>query len=195
MHVQCVASWLVPNTVWNRQQIACLQGGESQAEVAARVIGTINQIAASHPGKALRTTLSAGCSCILKVSSLGTGPQPMVTHMYAFANTGTHTCTHEIVWTSRSVHIQTWGLNGMFCEVPVCISAGQTILLILHGGVLHACHRHAVGHEFQGRNVNCAINVIKIEVQRWAMIGWNDAKHLQGTGFMTSASGGGGEGG
>lgn len=97
------------------------QGGESQAEVAARVISRVEQIAAQH--------------------------------------------------------------------------SGQTILLVLHGGVLHACHRHAVGHEFKGRNVNCAINVIKIAGETWAMVSWNDADHLGSTGFMASAFGGGGEGG
>ena len=76
---------------------------------------------------------------------------------------------------------------------PSC--AGETILMVLHGGVLHACHRHAVGHEFKGRNVNCAINIVKIEGQDWALVSWNDAEHLHSTGFMTSAFGGGREGG
>lgn len=73
--------------------------------------------------------------------------------------------------------------------------AGETILMVLHGGVLHACHRHAVGHEYKGRNVNCAINVVKIEGQHWALVSWNDAEHLRSTGFMASAFGGGTEGG
>lgn len=78
----------------------------------------------------------------------------------------------------------------------VCFDlAGETILMILHGGVLHACHRHAVGHEYKGRNVNCAINVVKIEGRHWALVSWNDAEHLRSTGFMASAFGGGTEGG
>lgn len=72
---------------------------------------------------------------------------------------------------------------------------GQTILLILHGGVLHACYRHATGHMFHGRNVNCAINAVKVEGKIWSLVAWNDAGHLQKTGFMASAFGGGGEGG
>ncbi|KAL3133635.1 hypothetical protein ABBQ32_008150 [Trebouxia sp. C0010 RCD-2024] len=80
-------------------------------------------------------------------------------------------------------------------ERIACQHPGQTILLVLHGGVLHACHRHAVGHEFKGKSINCAINVVKIEDQKWAVISWNDAKHLSNTGFMASAFGGGGEGG
>ena len=80
-------------------------------------------------------------------------------------------------------------------EVAVWTCAGQTILLVLHGGVLHACYRHAVGHEYHGRNLNCAINVLKVEGSKWAISDWNDASHLEQTGFMTSAFGGGAEGG
>ncbi|DBB14641.1 TPA: hypothetical protein ACH3X3_004275 [Trebouxia sp. C0006] len=72
---------------------------------------------------------------------------------------------------------------------------GQTVLLILHGGVLHACYRHASGHMFHGRNVNCAINSVKVEGKKWSLVTWNDADHLHKTGFMASAFGGGGEGG
>ena len=84
-------------------------------------------------------------------------------------------------------------------HVPPCAClryhAGQTILLILHGGVLHACYRHAMGHEYHGRNLNCAINILKVDDGKWAVLGWNDAAHLKETGVMKSAFGGGAEGG
>lgn len=69
------------------------------------------------------------------------------------------------------------------------------MLLVLHGGVLHACYWHAVGHAFIGRNVNCAINIIRVEGKKWGLVSWNDADHLLKTGYMASAFGGGGEGG
>ena len=48
---------------------------------------------------------------------------------------------------------------------------------------------------FHGRNVNCAINAVKVEGKKWSLVTWNDADHLHNTGFMASAFGGGGEGG
>ena len=75
------------------------------------------------------------------------------------------------------------------------VDTGQTILLVLHGGVLHACYWHATGSRFHGRNVNCAINTVRVEGNKWGLVSWNDAEHLSETGFMTSAFGGGGEGG
>jgi len=48
---------------------------------------------------------------------------------------------------------------------------------------------------FHGRNVNCAINDVKVEGKKWSLVTWNDADHLHKTGFMASAFGGGGEGG
>ena len=69
------------------------------------------------------------------------------------------------------------------------------ILLVLHGGVLNACYRHAVGHTYAGRHVNAAINTVKISGRTWAVTDWNDTCHLTGTGYLASAFGGGSGGG
>ena len=52
-----------------------------------------------------------------------------------------------------------------------------------------------MGHEYHGRNLNCAINMLKIDGKKWVVLDWNDAAHLKDTGVMKSAFGGGAEGG
>lgn len=74
-------------------------------------------------------------------------------------------------------------------------NAGHMILLVLHGGVLNACYRHAMGHAYAGRHVNAAINTVSIEGQSWAVVSWNDTSHLETTGYLASAFGGGSGGG
>ena len=54
----------------------------------------------------------------------------------------------------------------------VPLNAGQTILLVLHGGVLNACYRHAMGRTYAGRHINAAINTVKIDGKSWAVIDW-----------------------
>lgn len=79
------------------------------------------------------------------------------------------------------------------CIVP--LNAGQTILLVLHGGVLNACYRHAMGRTYAGRHINAAISTVKIDGKSWAVIDWNNTSHLGNTGFLASAFGGGSGGG
>lgn len=81
-----------------------------------------------------------------------------------------------------------------FCQVIV-ILAGQTVLVVIHGGVLNACYRHAMGCSYPGKHVNAAINTIKIEEERWAVVSWNNTDHLSTTGYLASAFGGGSGGG
>ena len=77
----------------------------------------------------------------------------------------------------------------------IVVNAGQTVLVVIHGGVLSACYRHAMGCSFPGKHINAAINVVKIEDNRWAVLGWNDTEHLGTTGYLASAFGGGSGGG
>lgn len=133
-----------------------MQGGESQNEVAQRVVTRIEQIASQHPGK--------------------------TPHMF-----------YKQSWANTTMSRSAWSMIAIDAVAVWC--TGQTILLILHGGVLHACYRHATGHIFHGRNVNCAINAVKVEGKKWSLVTWNDADHLHNTGFMASAFGGGGAGG
>lgn len=72
---------------------------------------------------------------------------------------------------------------------------GQMILLVLHGGVLNACYRHAMKHTYAGRHVNAAINIVRIEGASWGVVEWNDTSHLVSTGYLASAFGGGSAGG
>ncbi|BDA49893.1 probable phosphoglycerate mutase GpmB [Coccomyxa sp. Obi] len=67
---------------------------------------------------------------------------------------------------------------------------GQKVAVFTHGGVLATCYKHAVGHDYPGKLVNCAINRVRVEGQKWAVLDWGDVKHLQITGFQSEAFGG-----
>jgi broad specificity phosphatase PhoE len=67
------------------------------------------------------------------------------------------------------------------------------VLVVTHGGVLHAVHRHARGYHASDKMRNGALNLLHVEAGRWALEVWNDASHLGqlhgGDGFGGGASG------
>jgi len=70
----------------------------------------------------------------------------------------------------------------------------QRVLVVTHGGVLHAVHRKATNTPPKGKAVNCSINTIRIDCSQkpaaWAIVSWADDEHLNMD--MTSGSFGGG---
>ncbi len=60
--------------------------------------------------------------------------------------------------------------------------AGQTILLVTHGGALDAIHRHATGMAQQARRdfpiYNASVNVVVCEGDDWRIDRWGDVSHL-----------------
>ncbi|KAG7673590.1 hypothetical protein Ndes2526B_g02961 [Nannochloris sp. 'desiccata'] len=58
----------------------------------------------------------------------------------------------------------------------------QRVLVVTHGGVLHAVHRKATHTAPKGRSANCAINTIRIDCSQkpavWAVVSWADDEHL-----------------
>lgn len=84
-------------------------------------------------------------------------------------------------------------LEGIAAQHP-----GQRVLVVCHGGFLHAAYRRATGHTYNGKNINGALNFIKVEPARgpgqpasWAVVRWAVVDHLQDVGFLTTAFGGG----
>ncbi|CAL8465578.1 g5114 [Coccomyxa elongata] len=67
---------------------------------------------------------------------------------------------------------------------------GQKVAVFTHGGVLATCYEHTVGHKYPRKLVNCAINRVRVEGQRWAVLDWGNVLHLQGTRTQSEAFGG-----
>lgn len=68
--------------------------------------------------------------------------------------------------------------------------AGQRVLVVAHGGVLHAVYRHAVGRTFPGKVLNGSRHVLVIQGNRHVLRSWNDSSHLQQVGFLEASFGG-----
>lgn len=58
----------------------------------------------------------------------------------------------------------------------------QRVLVVTHGGVLHAAHRKATNTAPTGRVMNCAINTLRIDCSQnpavWAVVSWGEDGHL-----------------
>jgi probable phosphoglycerate mutase len=61
--------------------------------------------------------------------------------------------------------------------------AGQTVLLVAHGGVLDVIYRRAMGRELGGPRdfpiPNAALNWVSIDQGRWHVELWADQRHLE----------------
>ena len=73
--------------------------------------------------------------------------------------------------------------------------AGETVVVVTHGGPLNAMYSRAMEQPAKFKMVNCAVNEIHISGSVWAGTVWNDVEHLQSVGFMCTAAGGGKAGG
>lgn len=62
--------------------------------------------------------------------------------------------------------------------------SGQRVLLVVHGGVLHALHHHLMGHAHHGPLANCSMHTVRVEGRKWAVLSWNQTMHLAGVGFL-----------
>lgn len=65
------------------------------------------------------------------------------------------------------------------------------MLVVTHGGVLHAVHHHVRGYGCKTKMVNCAINVVRVEADKWVILEWNNSKHLSDAGAVSAGFGGG----
>ncbi|KAG2487807.1 hypothetical protein HYH03_013651 [Edaphochlamys debaryana] len=50
---------------------------------------------------------------------------------------------------------------------------GETVLIVAHGGPLHSCYRHAVGHAYHGAVANASVHKLLVEGRVWAVLQWN----------------------
>jgi 2,3-bisphosphoglycerate-dependent phosphoglycerate mutase len=70
----------------------------------------------------------------------------------------------------------------------------ERVLVITHGGVLHAAHRKANSTAPHGRAANCAINTLRIDCSQkpavWAVVSWGDDAHLDRESLGGSFGGG-----
>ena len=70
----------------------------------------------------------------------------------------------------------------------------ERVLVVTHGGVLHAAHRKATNTAPAGRAMNCDINTLRIDCSQtpavWAVVSWGEDGHLDKG--MTGDSFGGG---
>ena len=63
--------------------------------------------------------------------------------------------------------------------------AGQTILLVTHGGVLDIIHRRAAGRDLSSPRdfvvPNAALNWVEVDADGWRLLMWADRRHLEKT--------------
>ena len=82
---------------------------------------------------------------------------------------------------------------GSFCNHPGLLKiyediarehAGETVVVVTHGGVLDIAHRLATGQALQTARAfaipNAALNWIEHTAGSWKLIAWADESHLQG---------------
>lgn len=68
-------------------------------------------------------------------------------------------------------------------EALVRRHAGETILVVTHGGVLDILYRHATGRTLQGKRdfavPNAALNWLEHDAEGWRVLLWADRRHLE----------------
>jgi len=61
--------------------------------------------------------------------------------------------------------------------------AGETLLVVTHGGVLDILYRHATGRTLQGKRdfavPNAAFNWLERAAEGWRVLAWADRRHLE----------------
>lgn len=58
---------------------------------------------------------------------------------------------------------------------------GEQVVVVTHGGVMNALHRHVKGKPSPGRILNTSINVFKVTNEKvWSLHSWGDVSHLTG---------------
>lgn len=61
--------------------------------------------------------------------------------------------------------------------------AGETLLVVTHGGVLDILYRHATGRTLQGKRdfavPNAALNWLERDADGWRVLLWADRRHLE----------------
>ncbi|EFJ39591.1 phosphoglycerate mutase [Volvox carteri f. nagariensis] len=50
---------------------------------------------------------------------------------------------------------------------------GRTVLVVAHGGVLHAVYRHAVGRVYGGAIANASLHRLRVQGGVWVLVEWN----------------------
>ncbi len=75
-------------------------------------------------------------------------------------------------------------------------AAGQTVVLVTHGGCIHALHLHATGRRQSSAARNGAVFVLAVQAGgAWAALDWGGALVWQPADVAAGAQGGGEEGG
>ncbi|KAH7302752.1 hypothetical protein KP509_23G085700 [Ceratopteris richardii] len=76
-------------------------------------------------------------------------------------------------------------INDLSSRAKLCLEEiahnhlGERVLVITHGGVVRALHRHATGMSPTGRILNTSINIFRITNENvWALQCWGDTSHL-----------------
>lgn len=69
---------------------------------------------------------------------------------------------------------------------------GERIVVVCHGGVMTALHRHATGKNPSGHVVNASVNIMRItDGNTWSIERWGDIAHLKNIEYDRAAFGGG----
>mmetsp|Transcript_591 Transcript_591/g.1344 ORF Transcript_591/g.1344 Transcript_591/m.1344 type:complete len:253 (-) Transcript_591:1023-1781(-) len=75
---------------------------------------------------------------------------------------------------------------------------GERVLLVVHGGVMHAMYRHTTGRQYNGKVVNGAVGRFMVQGGTWVLQSWNEGAaglHPEAAGSAQAAAASGGFGG
>lgn len=72
---------------------------------------------------------------------------------------------------------------------------GETVVIVMHGGALHAVHRHVANYSYKAPFVNASLSRFKVEGKKWGIEAWNICAHLSGVCVLQAGTGGDARGG
>ncbi|GAQ82621.1 phosphoglycerate mutase [Klebsormidium nitens] len=62
---------------------------------------------------------------------------------------------------------------------------GERVVVVCHGGVIHALHEHATGYPCKGEVANCSFSVVSVSTTgKWDVLHWGDVGHLAHLSFL-----------
>lgn len=190
--------WNIERRIQGHVDIPLNAAGLAQAQATARGVAA-HRFAALYSSDLQRTWQTA--DTLARVTGLDARPAPGLRERHYGAMQG---ATYEEMlardaqmaqrFRARDPHFDFAGgetLHGFVARVHAAIEmlaaehAGETLLLVTHGGVLDIVYRRAVGRDLSSPRdfpvPNAALNWIDVEGEAWRLVAWADTGHLENT--------------
>ena len=190
--------WNIERRIQGHMDIALNATGLAQAEATARGIKghEVAAIYSSDLTRAMQTAL-----CLAPVASVAVQPEAGLRERHFGRMQGmnydemlAHDAGEAERFRQRDLYYDFGGGETLIAfadrihatvERLASHHAGQTILLVTHGGVLDVIHRRAVGRDIASPRdfvvPNAALNWVDVDADGWRLLLWADKRHLERT--------------